>query len=226
MAVAVSPSTMEVRGCSQLPAEEAAAVQLVADSKFLQRESLVELVKAVVQAAGPLQRLSATPESMENAEVTRHASAGVDQPWKVICTHNCMLGMIDATLHHGQSAIMPAVQLCLRRIFVRMHMCLNVAAQLTCSKDASARHARAAAHILYGSITCRCAVQMCVELVIAVALRNRDRLLLIWPYTHDFLAAILAPAQVCRMGCRAHERPTTGCHSREICHYSASVCIC
>lgn len=47
----------------------AAALQLLADSKFLQQESLVELVKAIVHSAGPLQRLSATPESMENAEV-------------------------------------------------------------------------------------------------------------------------------------------------------------
>ncbi len=44
-------------------------LQLIADSKFLQLESLVELVKAIVHAAGPLQHLSATPESMENAEV-------------------------------------------------------------------------------------------------------------------------------------------------------------
>lgn len=41
-----------------------------------------------------------------------------------------------------------------------------------------------------------CTMQMCVEMVIAVGLRNRDRLLLIWPHVHDFLAAILAPAQV------------------------------
>ena len=51
-----------------------AVLQLIADSKFLQQESLVELVKAVVHAAGPLQRLSATPESMENAEVTQDAA--------------------------------------------------------------------------------------------------------------------------------------------------------
>lgn len=66
---------------------------------------------------------------------------------------------------------------------------------------------------------------MCVELVIAVALRNRDRLLLIWPYVHDFLAAILAPAQVRRVGCRAHERPMKGYQSREDCLCSASACI-
>ena len=55
-----------------------------------------------------------------------------------------------------------------------------------------------------------CAMQMCVELVIAVVLRNRDRLLLIWPYVHDFLAAILAPAQVLLHGVQSsrmtHER--------------------
>ena len=44
-------------------------LQLIADSKFLQLESLVELVKAIVHAAGPLQHLTATPESMETAEV-------------------------------------------------------------------------------------------------------------------------------------------------------------
>ena len=51
-----------------------------------------------------------------------------------------------------------------------------------------------------------CGLQMCVEMVIAVALRNRDRLLLIWPHVHDFLAAILAPAQVLCMGCRRLSR--------------------
>jgi hypothetical protein len=35
--------------------------------------------------------------------------------------------------------------------------------------------------------------QVCLELVIAVALRNRDRILLIWPLVHDYLAAIMAP---------------------------------
>ena len=35
--------------------------------------------------------------------------------------------------------------------------------------------------------------QMCLEMLIALALRNRDRLLLIWPLVHDYLAAILAP---------------------------------
>ncbi len=36
-------------------------------------------------------------------------------------------------------------------------------------------------------------VQVCLELVIAVALRNRDRILLMWPLVHDYLAAIMAP---------------------------------
>lgn len=39
-------------------------------------------------------------------------------------------------------------------------------------------------------------MQMCLEMAIAVALRNRDRLLLIWPHIHELLAAILAPSQV------------------------------
>ena len=56
------------------------------------------------------------------------------------------------------------------------------------------------------SITCIVgAMQMCVEMVIAVALRNRDRLLLIWPYVHDFLAAILAPAQVTLPGLQSSQ---------------------
>lgn len=35
--------------------------------------------------------------------------------------------------------------------------------------------------------------QLCLELVIAVALRNRDRLLLVWPLVHEYLAAVLSP---------------------------------
>ena len=35
----------------------------------------------------------------------------------------------------------------------------------------------------------------------AVALRNRDRLLPIWPHVHEFLAAILAPSQVKQYCC-------------------------
>jgi brefeldin A-resistance guanine nucleotide exchange factor 1 len=34
---------------------------------------------------------------------------------------------------------------------------------------------------------------MCLEMVVALSLRNRDRLLLIWPLVHEFLAAALAP---------------------------------
>ena len=52
-----------------------------------------------------------------------------------------------------------------------------------------------------GRPVCRLAVdgvvlQMCLEMVMAVALRNRDRLLPIWPHVHEFLAAVLAPSQV------------------------------
>lgn len=42
---------------------------------------------------------------------------------------------------------------------------------------------------------CLPCVQMCLEMVIALSLRNRDRLLLIWPLVHDLLSAILAPPQ-------------------------------
>ena len=37
------------------------------------------------------------------------------------------------------------------------------------------------------------AMQVGLELLIVVALRNRDRLLLMWPLVHDMLSAILAP---------------------------------
>ncbi|KAK9918480.1 hypothetical protein WJX75_004379 [Coccomyxa subellipsoidea] len=37
--------------------------------------------------------------------------------------------------------------------------------------------------------------EMCLEMVIALSLRNRDRLLLIWPAVHNLLASILAPGQ-------------------------------
>ena len=53
------------------PVMVALLMQLIADSKFLQLESLVELVKGITHAAGPLQRLNATPESTEAAEVDR-----------------------------------------------------------------------------------------------------------------------------------------------------------
>ena len=39
----------------------------------------------------------------------------------------------------------------------------------------------------------RRAAQVGMELVVAIALRNRDRLLLIWPLVSEFLGAILAP---------------------------------
>ena len=34
---------------------------------------------------------------------------------------------------------------------------------------------------------------MCLELLIAVALRNRDRIVLIWPLLHEYLNAIMTP---------------------------------
>lgn len=36
-----------------------------------------------------------------------------------------------------------------------------------------------------------CAVQLCLELVLAIALRNRDRAALLWPLVHDYLALIM-----------------------------------
>ena len=56
-------------------------------------------------------------------------------------------------------------------------------------------------------------VQMCLEMAIAVALRNRDRLLLIWPHIHEFLAAILAPSQVHGKDKLAHVLPGSHCLS-------------
>lgn len=43
----------------------------------------MELVKAMVHAAGPLQRLSATPESTENAEVKHNASTDAGHTQRV-----------------------------------------------------------------------------------------------------------------------------------------------
>ncbi len=36
-------------------------------------------------------------------------------------------------------------------------------------------------------------MQVCLELLIAVALRNRDRIVLIWPLIHEYLNAIMTP---------------------------------
>lgn len=59
-------------------------------------------------------------------------------------------------------------------------------------------------------------MQMCVEMVIAAALRNRDRLLLIWPRVNDFLAAILAPAQVQCARCVAHGYQQESCKAETL----------
>lgn len=36
-------------------------------------------------------------------------------------------------------------------------------------------------------------MQVCLELVLAIALRNRDRILLMWSLVHDYLALVMAP---------------------------------
>ncbi len=54
-------------------------------------------------------------------------------------------------------------------------------------------------------------LQMCLEMVMAVALRNRDRLLPIWPHVHEFLAAILAPSQVRHPLCTVTANPIEPC---------------
>ena len=43
--------------------------ELFADSKFLRAESLVELVKAVMWASGPVMRIAASGEHSDTAEV-------------------------------------------------------------------------------------------------------------------------------------------------------------
>ena len=35
-------------------------------------------------------------------------------------------------------------------------------------------------------------MQLCLELVLAIALRNRERVMLVWPLVHDYLALILS----------------------------------
>ena len=42
--------------------------ELFADSKFLRAESLLELVKAIMWACGPIQRIAANGENCEAAE--------------------------------------------------------------------------------------------------------------------------------------------------------------
>lgn len=37
-------------------------------------------------------------------------------------------------------------------------------------------------------------MQMCLELLVALALRNRDRIVLIWPLIHEYLNAVMAPS--------------------------------
>lgn len=55
-------------------------------------------------------------------------------------------------------------------------------------------------------------LQMCLEMVMAVALRNRDRLLPIWPHVHEFLTAILVPSQVKLPLCTVSVSPTEPGH--------------
>ena len=66
------------------------------------------------------------------------------------------------------------------------------------------------------------APQVGVELVIVVALRNRDRLLLIWPLVHDMLSTILAP-EAARTANPLVRRATLGLLRicRRLLHYKA-----
>ena len=58
------------------------------------------------------------------------------------------------------------------------------------------KHGPACGRLVCGLADDGVLLQMSLEMVMAVALRNRDRLLPIWPHVHEFLSAILAPAQV------------------------------
>ena len=44
--------------------------ELIADSKFLRAESLIELVKAIMWASGPVNRIAASGEESDTAEVS------------------------------------------------------------------------------------------------------------------------------------------------------------
>lgn len=52
-------------------------------------------------------------------------------------------------------------------------------------------------------------MQVCLELVIAITLRNRDRVLLMWALVHDYLALVMAP-EGARSANRLVERATLG----------------
>ena len=56
---------------------------------------------------------------------------------------------------------------------------------MCCTTETHGAH-RTADCALYG-------LQVCLELLIAVALRNRDRIVLIWPLVHEYLNAIMTP---------------------------------
>lgn len=53
--------------------------ELFADSKFLRAESLMELVKAIMLAPGPVSRIAATGEDSDTAEVGSLASRASSQ---------------------------------------------------------------------------------------------------------------------------------------------------
>ena len=44
-----------------------------------------------------------------------------------------------------------------------------------------------------GLATAARVLQVCLELLIAIVLRNRDRIVLIWPLVHEYLAAVMSP---------------------------------
>ena len=50
--------------------------ELFADSKFLRAESLIELVKAIMWAAGPVNRIAASGEESDTAEVRSNMQRG------------------------------------------------------------------------------------------------------------------------------------------------------
>ena len=65
-----------------------------------------------------------------------------------------------------------------------------------CSLSCSSYQQRSPSHLAtpdWPSAHVSACCQVCLELVIAVTLRNRDRVMLMWSLVHDYLALIMAP---------------------------------
>ncbi len=72
--------------------------------------------------------------------------------------------------------------------------------------------------------TCCNALQVCLELLIAIALRNRDRIVLIWPLVHEYLAAVMSPdAAKTANPLVSRVRPQLRMFSEPACHAQLAV---